>query len=258
MSSFGINMGFITTGDLQEALLDIGYEVSADDLDLLTREVLNNIGNEENIFDNGLVDLTEEDAPFCKDLNDTLMENSVVYEQTKPEYLNEAEKIIKESYECVKRCYSHMLEITEGGSHVNDRFVDLHKKISDMRSLLRERSAVDEQESCHEVDGHSPKEISENPINKYTERMMINRFLKDNCLRPVICPEPGRLPFRQDRIRTLDNYKREWAQRPPPGENKRLALRWKIREALIKRDIPVIKLTDTTDHAYMPEKPQWQ
>jgi hypothetical protein len=54
-------------------------------------------------------------------------------------------------------------------------------------------------------------------------------------------PKDGRLPYRVDRCAMMAKYKEMWAKRPPPGEAKRLSLRWKIREWMAKQDIPIVQ-----------------
>uniref|UniRef100_A0A0N5AZH4 HYLS1_C domain-containing protein n=1 Tax=Syphacia muris TaxID=451379 RepID=A0A0N5AZH4_9BILA len=56
-------------------------------------------------------------------------------------------------------------------------------------------------------------------------------------IRPVFCPPPGGLSFRHDPVKMLELYKRAWSNNPPPGEKKRLSLRWKVREFMMQREI---------------------
>ncbi|GMT08910.1 hypothetical protein PFISCL1PPCAC_207, partial [Pristionchus fissidentatus] len=58
-------------------------------------------------------------------------------------------------------------------------------------------------------------------------------------LRPVLVPAPGRRPFRFDPVNKFGIYQQEWKRLPAPGDKKRLSLRWKIREQLLHRDMPV-------------------
>jgi len=91
------------------------------------------------------------------------------------------------------------------------------------------------------------------PPNPAEERRKINKFLRENCLRQVVPPAPGRLPFRVDRPALMAKYREEWAKRPHPGEAKRLSLRRRIREWMAKRDIPVIKLQKINVAAQRPD-----
>lgn len=95
------------------------------------------------------------------------------------------------------------------------------------------------------------------PPNPTDERQKINRMLREKCklfhinesismfsasgLRRVY-PEPGRMPYRVDRQAMIKWYQNEWAKHPHPGEAKRLNLRRRIREWMLRRHIPVIRL----------------
>lgn len=50
------------------------------------------------------------------------------------------------------------------------------------------------------------------------------------------------MPYKVDRVEMMKKYRDEWAKRPHPGEAKRLSLRWKIRNWMARRDIPVVQL----------------
>ncbi|KAI6213503.1 hypothetical protein M3Y94_00158100 [Aphelenchoides besseyi] len=83
------------------------------------------------------------------------------------------------------------------------------------------------------------------------------QFIDQNGLKRVACPAPGRLPLQHDNLKRLQKYREEWAKNPPPGENSRRQLRWKVRTALLRRDIPIISMrnrpTDVQQH-----RPDWQ
>ncbi|KAI6183656.1 HYLS1-C domain-containing protein [Aphelenchoides bicaudatus] len=90
-----------------------------------------------------------------------------------------------------------------------------------------------------------------NPDN---ERRKINQMLKDKC-KIRIHPEPGRLPFRTDPVALFKERQKEWAKYGVPGEAKRLNLRLKIRQAMLRRDIPIIKIQNRTSASVT--KPEW-
>ena len=91
-------------------------------------------------------------------------------------------------------------------------------------------------------------------------------------LRPVLLPSPGRLKYRNDPVclrkiyewvicisnfLLIYNYNRfcreEWKLHPEPGEKKRLSLRWKIREFMLRRDmssLPIRKIKDRNVKAH--------
>uniref|UniRef100_A0A183C7I5 HYLS1_C domain-containing protein n=1 Tax=Globodera pallida TaxID=36090 RepID=A0A183C7I5_GLOPA len=80
------------------------------------------------------------------------------------------------------------------------------------------------------------------------ETRLLNHFLKNNAMRRTMCPEPGRLPFKHDKQLKLEQYRREWGKNPPPGEQKRMALRWRIRELMMRRDIPQLRIITTDEY----------
>ncbi|VDP03306.1 unnamed protein product [Heligmosomoides polygyrus] len=55
-------------------------------------------------------------------------------------------------------------------------------------------------------------------------------------LRRVVQLVPGQLLYRHDPVTKFELYREEWARRPAPGEEKRLALRWKVREYMLSFD----------------------
>uniref|UniRef100_A0A915AEJ7 Centriolar and ciliogenesis-associated protein HYLS1 C-terminal domain-containing protein n=1 Tax=Parascaris univalens TaxID=6257 RepID=A0A915AEJ7_PARUN len=77
----------------------------------------------------------------------------------------------------------------------------------------------------------------------------------DPSIRPVLCPLPGGVPFRHDPVKKFELYQREWRRNPPPGEKKRLSLRWKVREYMLRQDISSIKAKDLGKKR--PPNPEW-
>ncbi|VDN20287.1 unnamed protein product [Gongylonema pulchrum] len=69
-------------------------------------------------------------------------------------------------------------------------------------------------------------------------------FAVDPAVRPVLCPMPGEVPFRYDPVKKYELYKKAWTANPPPGEKKRLSLRWKVREFMLRKDVSRIKASD--------------
>ncbi|EYC01147.1 hypothetical protein Y032_0110g191 [Ancylostoma ceylanicum] len=64
-------------------------------------------------------------------------------------------------------------------------------------------------------------------------------FQPDPSLRRVNRFVPGQLLYRHDPVKKFELYREEWSRKPAPGEQKRLALRWKVREYMLRHDIPV-------------------
>ncbi|KAL6741758.1 hypothetical protein Aduo_014981 [Ancylostoma duodenale] len=65
------------------------------------------------------------------------------------------------------------------------------------------------------------------------------KFQPDPSLRRVNRFIPGQLLYRHDPVKKFELYREEWARKPTPGEQKRLALRWKVREYMLRHDVPV-------------------
>ncbi|KAK6051912.1 hypothetical protein COOONC_10583 [Cooperia oncophora] len=60
----------------------------------------------------------------------------------------------------------------------------------------------------------------------------------DPSLRRVDQYVPGKLLYRHDPVKKFELYREEWARRPAIGEEKRLALRWKVREYMLRESLP--------------------
>ncbi|WKY09349.1 hypothetical protein Q1695_002036 [Nippostrongylus brasiliensis] len=75
----------------------------------------------------------------------------------------------------------------------------------------------------------------------------IRQTQPDPSLRPVDQLAPGKLLYRHDPVKKFELYREEWARQPAPGEQKRLALRWKVREYMLRQDLP----------SFDPRKPRY-
>ncbi|KAI6221781.1 HYLS1-C domain-containing protein [Aphelenchoides fujianensis] len=83
-------------------------------------------------------------------------------------------------------------------------------------------------------------------------------FMARNGLREVACPEPGRLPVRHDNLKRLQMYRELWAKNPPPNEQSRRQLRWKVRGALLRREIPVVRMGEPNAASITEQtRPDW-
>lgn len=76
--------------------------------------------------------------------------------------------------------------------------------------------------------------------------------IRDPSVRPVRSPKPGRVPYKFDPVTRYHLYKTEWERHPAPGELRRLSLRWKVREFMLRHDIP--RLNANTDGIVNHEK----
>jgi len=57
-------------------------------------------------------------------------------------------------------------------------------------------------------------------------------------VRPTVTSQPGLPGFRHDPVKRYEIYKQEWEKFPVPGDDKRLALRWKVRDFMSRQDMP--------------------
>ncbi|KHJ80663.1 hypothetical protein OESDEN_19659 [Oesophagostomum dentatum] len=79
-------------------------------------------------------------------------------------------------------------------------------------------------------------------------------FRPDPSIRRVNRFVPGQLLYRHDPVKRFELYREEWARKPAPGEQKRLALRWKVREYMLRHDIPLFDpRKQTAEHAAHPK-----
>ncbi|TKR87996.1 hypothetical protein L596_012308 [Steinernema carpocapsae] len=76
-------------------------------------------------------------------------------------------------------------------------------------------------------------------------------------LRPVPIDKraPGQAAYRHDPVTLYHMYAKEWMENPPPGTKKRLALRWKVREYMMRKDAPVFKLRPPQNYVPQERKP---
>ncbi|CAJ0590522.1 unnamed protein product [Cylicocyclus nassatus] len=111
-----------------------------------------------------------------------------------------------------------------------------------LRLDLRDENKENRAQSCNYRDVAYPK-YSE----RSTETGVSNdlqsaadkaNFQPDPSIRPVNRFVPGQLLYRHDPVKRFELYREEWARKPAPGEQKRLALRWKVREYMLRHDIP--------------------
>nr|CAD2141712.1 unnamed protein product [Meloidogyne enterolobii] len=113
-----------------------------------------------------------------------------------------------------------------------------------------------------EKENKRPEHTRKPALDPKEETKLINQFLRANALRPIQCPEPGRAPFKHCQQLKLQQYRSEWEKQPPPGEQKRLALRWRIREIMLRRDIPQLCLVEeernNNDGKRQKVLPEWK
>ncbi|CAI5452182.1 unnamed protein product [Caenorhabditis angaria] len=83
------------------------------------------------------------------------------------------------------------------------------------------------------------EEIYEDDFSEETPRKSPKKVkIVDPSFRPVLVRKPGRAPLKCDPVTRFHLYKEEWARHPAPGELRRLSLRWKVREYMLRHDVP--------------------
>ena len=94
--------------------------------------------------------------------------------------------------------------------------------VDDLRRL-EEAAAVEERDPLKLPSEHVPERVS-NVGNPAALRAL------------ATLPPYGQLVYRSDPVARHHLYAREWAKHPAPGEKKRHALRWKVREYMLRHD----------------------
>uniref|UniRef100_A0A0R3RRL4 HYLS1_C domain-containing protein n=1 Tax=Elaeophora elaphi TaxID=1147741 RepID=A0A0R3RRL4_9BILA len=114
-----------------------------------------------------------------------------------------------------------------------------------LRQITEDNSRLQDLNNCLEESLHRSRAKSfsfdENDKQNFVPAQAIHDV---KAIRPVLNPLPGGVPFRHDPVKKYELYKKGWLENPPPGEKKRLSLRWKVREFMLRRDIPGVKAVD--------------
>nr|CAD2197742.1 unnamed protein product [Meloidogyne enterolobii] len=183
-------------------------------------------GSADLLFDQSLMHL-------FSDLASPIPKNQKPSDKLPPgfqELLNYGEERLKEISEDIKR-YERLS-------------LDNRKVFKKVFQQQQEPSPLRTEVINQEKENNRPEQTRKAALDPKEETKLINQFLRANALRPIQCPEPGRAPFKHCQQLKLQQYRSEWEKQPPPGEQKRLALRWKIRELMLRRDIPQLRLVE--------------
>uniref|UniRef100_A0A915E364 Centriolar and ciliogenesis-associated protein HYLS1 C-terminal domain-containing protein n=1 Tax=Ditylenchus dipsaci TaxID=166011 RepID=A0A915E364_9BILA len=126
------------------------------------------------------------------------------------------------------------------------------------RQPLRRRQEVGNLEEEEDQQSADPSnEDGSEIVECLEESKILSEYFKVNALRPVICAKPGRLPYRHDQHRKLEQYRKEWTANPAPGDKRRDDLRWQIRDEMNKRDIPSLKLVHKSQLKQQNTRKDW-
>uniref|UniRef100_A0A0N5C739 HYLS1_C domain-containing protein n=1 Tax=Strongyloides papillosus TaxID=174720 RepID=A0A0N5C739_STREA len=243
LSEMGYTMEKDLLYDLVEALNDAeadNYKTPGTDrsmfLDLNINE--ENLKNDLNPFK------TLENARSKRDLLTTPSRNSPYksYENyhnllTNPGYSHEYDALIDKGYDTLNRIYEEIKIYDE--------------KIAELASENPQEALS----SRSSISSHNITPITDEQIIAESSRFA-GRKVSDlsPCLRYKGEPEPGRLHYQHDPVKRYHTYKKEWDKQPPPGEQKRLSLRWKVREMMLKKNIPIYKYSSSV----RPPNPEWK
>ncbi|KAL3985382.1 Hydrolethalus syndrome protein 1 C-terminus family protein [Acanthocheilonema viteae] len=120
----------------------------------------------------------------------------------------------------------------------NNRLQDLNSRLEESLYHSRTRSLSSDEDK--------PKIVFAQAVNDVKDKVKSDnvQIAVDPAIRPVLHPLPGGVPFRHDPVKKYELYKKGWLENPPPGEKKRLSLRWKVREFMLRRDISGVKPLD--------------
>uniref|UniRef100_A0A1I7U6P2 HYLS1_C domain-containing protein n=1 Tax=Caenorhabditis tropicalis TaxID=1561998 RepID=A0A1I7U6P2_9PELO len=158
-----------------------------------------------------------ESVEFQNDFND---------ENSKESF--EAKSLIDQAWLSIHRAYKTCRaanEVVDGSTDDNDHDIS-DEEIGDEQ--VSESVSVGGSSSLTPPLAPNPKTISLDPS-----------------VRPVRSPKPGRVPYKFDPVTRYHLYKSEWERHPAPGEMRRLSLRWKVREFMLRHDVP--RLTANTE-----------
>uniref|UniRef100_A0A915PFX9 Centriolar and ciliogenesis-associated protein HYLS1 C-terminal domain-containing protein n=4 Tax=Meloidogyne TaxID=189290 RepID=A0A915PFX9_9BILA len=248
------NSGDDGFSELRDIIDEMGYSIENDELRELEKDLRlleenadisdtrlfscflgGHDGSADLLFDQSLMHL-------FSDLASPIPKNQKPSDKLPPgfqELLNYGEERLKEISEDIKR-YERLIEEGEMNPEESRQQEGVQESVQQQQEPSPLRTEVINQEK----ENNRPEQTRKAALDPKEETKLINQFLRANALRPIQCPEPGRAPFKHCQQLKLQQYRSEWEKQPPPGEQKRLALRWKIRELMLRRDIPQLRLVE--------------
>jgi len=145
---------------------------------------------------------------------------------------------LRESYGRVRR-HGQKGEKRREGDEVDDK-----ENQSPSQPTKTEQAQAEEDESSEQT-------VKEDP------RVLLQRYFKQHALRPVLKVSPGRLPFRHDPVERNRQYKLVWGKNPLPHEQRRLSLRWQIRDMMCRRDWIKLRPAALGEQERVVPRPDW-
>ncbi|VIO98215.1 Uncharacterized protein BM_BM1964 [Brugia malayi] len=133
--------------------------------------------------------------------------------------------------------YRYLRQITED----NNRLQELNSRLEESLYRSRVRSLSPDKDKQNFASTQAINDMKEHIDEAKSEDALI---AVDPAIRPILHPVPGGVPFRHDPVKKYELYRKGWLENPPPGEKKRLSLRWKVREFMLRRDVSRVKPVD--------------
>lgn len=150
----------------------------------------------------------------------------------------EAKSLIDQAWRSIHRAYETCRGATEIISRMSTEHSDHEQELSDEEA---EDEDIAESVSVSVSSESNPSDVQKPKL-----------IIMDPSVRPVRSPKPGRVPYKFDPVTRYHLYKTEWDRHPAPGEMRRLSLRWKVREFMLRHDVP--RLTANQDGIVNHEK----
>ncbi|KAK0414242.1 hypothetical protein QR680_007225 [Steinernema hermaphroditum] len=230
--------------DIQKVVEEMGYQVP-EGFNLTLKDLDRILGNETvNDFNTTLFSgLQCDDLPrpsmFCNPPSAARFDPSYISLADMTSISDKEERYLKrllqQGYECLQR-------MTEEMEYIDEKLKP---------SKTEEQNVVADAEPIVMPQEAAPfREVNGNLNDLRGRRPQMNPALRPV---PASMRAPGRAAFKHDPVGRYQQYAKEWLENPPPGEKKRLALRWKVREYMMRMDAPLFKPLSEKP----PEKKPW-
>lgn len=278
-----MDLGHFTKKELQDVVRDMGQNIDEDQLSLLKKAVEDILREDygstptENQFNESIFSsLCVDDVANQPTSSGTLSSSSPIISRSQSPIAvrrrsrngtqlkhiadpgnfqansiqNEAEILLNDAYRSMDTAYDtcrFIDGICKAMQSTDDEYAaDFESEFS----YKKEDDAKSDEKSEEPVEDEEVEEEKENEVESVSEHFE-NKLKLDPSIRPVLCPKPGQAPFKYDPVTRYHLYKEEWDRHPAPGEKKRLALRWKVREFMLRHDAPRLNAVPavTAQHA---------
>uniref|UniRef100_A0A914YIT1 Centriolar and ciliogenesis-associated protein HYLS1 C-terminal domain-containing protein n=1 Tax=Panagrolaimus superbus TaxID=310955 RepID=A0A914YIT1_9BILA len=271
-----------TNDEIEETLSGMGYVADNDAIEEIRRELLScDINNDDSVFDilDPFLEVLEEG---CKkqppqEVYDKYphIQELIEYGQQSLQHLyHEMHDLDEEIAVALDDCDPELREILIRNLNMQEeqtKNYHFSETLSDIYEEEEEPSPRNNQKKLPSKDNSVPKQDRFQPtktlpgfefdeenrpitLERKTEQALISEVLKQKGAVRVNCPPPGKAPFKYDPVKRNAQYREAWKKFPVPGERRRASLRWKIRDIMIGRDIPHLKLIPNP--GFVP-RPDW-